>query len=160
MESMLLSIQTDMQECMMWIRIVCHGVAASPTHTLRLCQTDGEVIGYHTIPADNQGNIQRRGFIWTENLGYIEFKDFIAKYLTDISLPTTNNFDTQYMYDVPISISGDGTLIGGWSGYTATTRWGWALKLDHAIVVPERPRNLTAKLDIVKRNEVTLNPDY
>jgi hypothetical protein len=115
---------------------------------------DGIAIGFYNINI-NQG---RKGFVWSENLGYIEFSNFVTSYASDITLPEGVNFYDQYYIDTPICISRDGKTIIGWSafGSSVATR-AWALSLAEPIKIINRPQNLVVKVDIPSRNIVNLS---
>ncbi|MGC3979617.1 MAG: T9SS type A sorting domain-containing protein [Paludibacteraceae bacterium] len=118
---------------------------------------NGIVVGYRSAYSD-LGEMLRFAFIWSEKIGYVEMPDFFKTYAPDITLPDNLTF-TENAVNVPMGISADGKTIGGWIGYGMFYRWGWALQLENAIVVPQRPTDLTASADVEKRNEVTLNWD-
>lgn len=118
---------------------------------------NGTVVGYRSA-SDESGNTLRFAFIWSEKIGYVEMADFFKIYAPDITLPENLTF-TEKALNVPMGISADGKTIAGWIGYSIFERWCWATQLENDIVVPLRPIDLTANVDVEKRNEVTLNWD-
>ncbi|MDR1758043.1 MAG: leucine-rich repeat protein [Bacteroidales bacterium] len=104
-------------------------------------------------------------FIWNEKMGFMYLRDFLDAFAPNLAMPAVdpnfpNVFDfskTTEIIDVVNSISADGLTITGWSGYSAIARKAWAIKLSSSPNLIDRPRNLTAKVDMQSRNHVILN---
>ncbi|MFV0469498.1 MAG: leucine-rich repeat protein [Dysgonomonas sp.] len=122
---------------------------ASPTGV----SNDGLVVGYRPSTTG------RKGFVWSEKLGYVELKDFIDTYAADVELPEffqfTNDEDEEF-FDVPMHISGDGKVIVGWRGQSAVYRKAWVLSLAKQLDLMNRPLGLTAAVPAETRNTVNL----
>ncbi|GHT18193.1 hypothetical protein FACS189429_4230 [Bacteroidia bacterium] len=121
---------------------------------------NGFVVGF----AQRGDNFEsgRRAFIWSDKLGFMYFDQFLARYCPDIVLPNDPIYSfapAEARFDVPMSISADGLVICGWSGYGATSQKGWILCLADALDLIDRPKNLTAEVPVADRNKVVLNWD-
>jgi hypothetical protein len=115
---------------------------------------DGIVVGFRSTAAGG-----RKGFLWSDKLGYIELKDFIEKYTPEITLSEdfrfSNDEDDFYM-DVPMTISGDGLVISGYRG-AGMIRKIWVIALPAPLDLLDRPFALKAGVDLQTRNVVKLN---
>ncbi|MDR0681279.1 MAG: leucine-rich repeat protein [Dysgonamonadaceae bacterium] len=115
---------------------------------------DGTVVGFRNTVAGG-----RKGFIWSDKLGYIELKDFIEKYMPEITLSEDfrfSNDESDFYMDVPMTISGDGLVIAGWRG-AGVIRKTWVITLPAPLDLISRPFALTAYADPQTRNVVELN---
>ena len=115
---------------------------------------DGTVVGFRDTAAGG-----RKGFIWSDKLGYIELKDFIEKYTPEITLSEDfqfSNDESDFFMDVPMTISGDGLIISGWRG-AGVIRKIWVVALPAPLDLVSRPFALTAHVDPQTRNVVELN---
>jgi len=101
----------------------------------------------------------REGFVWSERLGYTCMRDFLDTYATGVEIPSGDFFNfpkNEAIFDTPMSISADGLVIAGWSGYSALATHGWLLCLADTLNLIDRPKNLTASVNIPQRNVVNL----
>jgi hypothetical protein len=115
---------------------------------------DGTVVGFRETSGGG-----RKGFIWSDRLGYIELKDFIEKYTPEITLSEDfqfSNDDSDFYMDVPMTISGDGLVIAGYRG-AGVIRKTWVIELPAPLDLVSRPHSLTALADPQTRNVVELN---
>ena len=113
---------------------------------------DGVVIGYRT--SENG----RKGFVWSKDLNYMEFFDYMKKYAPEIasSLPTGINFSNDHpAHSVPMHISSDGLTMSGWNA-VGNSRVVWMFRLKEAPMVYPAPQALNAKVQIPNRNVVDL----
>ncbi|GHT40452.1 hypothetical protein FACS189437_06060 [Bacteroidia bacterium] len=121
---------------------------------------NGFVVGFANRGANFDGG--RRAFIWSDKLGFMYFDQFLETYCPDVELPNDPIYSfspTEARFDVPMSISADGLVISGWSGYGAMSQKGWILCLADALDLIDRPKNLTAEVPVADRNKVILNWD-
>ncbi|MDR1811162.1 MAG: leucine-rich repeat domain-containing protein [Prevotella sp.] len=128
--------------------------SSSPTSV----SDNGFVIGFHQRGAAFESG--RQGFVWSEKLGLTYLRDFIDQYAPDAEIPSGDFFNfpkEEAIYDTPMSISADGLVIAGWSGYSAIATHGWLLCLADTLNLIDRPRNLSATVDIARRNVVNLS---
>jgi len=133
--------------------IVFGGENSSPTSV----SDNGFVVGFQQRSTAFESG--RQGFVWSEKLGYTFFRDFIDKYAADAEIPGGDFFSfpkDEAIYDVPMSISADGLVIAGWSGYNAIATHGWLLCLADTLDLIDRPQSLKASVDLALRNVVTL----
>jgi hypothetical protein len=113
---------------------------------------NGTVIGFYNLP-----NSARKGFVWSEALGFVDFANFLSVYAKDVVLPDDADFSPDYpSFDVPMGISADGKTITGWKGQSALTTSAWALKLSKAITPYSRPQHFEAKVNVPARTKVDL----
>jgi hypothetical protein len=115
---------------------------------------DGLVVGFRSTVGEG-----RKGFLWSDKLGYIELKDFIEKYTPEIILSQDfqfSNNDNDYMMDVPMSVSADGLIFTGWRG-AGIVRKIWVVALPAPLDLVSRPHGLTASVDPATRNVVELS---
>jgi hypothetical protein len=102
----------------------------------------------------------RQAFIWSERLGLMNMLDFITEYCPDIVLPDDpilNFSNTEARFDEPMSISADGLVISGWSGYTPLARKSWIICIADTLELIDRPHNLQASVNVEERNKVNLS---
>ncbi|MDR1653647.1 MAG: leucine-rich repeat protein [Prevotellaceae bacterium] len=100
----------------------------------------------------------RQAFIWSERLGLMNMLDFMNKFCPDIVLPDDPFFsfsNTEARIDQPMSISADGLVIAGWSGYSPVAAKSWIICLADALDLIDRPRNL--QVNVENRNKVNLS---
>jgi hypothetical protein len=120
---------------------------------------NGFVVGFKSV-SETGGRI---AFIWSEKLGYMNFRQFIDKYLPNMQVPKVDNSDFFHfptdgsIMDVPMDISADGLTICGWTGYNTLSRRGWAIQIPDTLDLVDRPHNLTAEVNVAKRNHVNLS---
>ncbi|MDR2806096.1 MAG: T9SS type A sorting domain-containing protein, partial [Dysgonamonadaceae bacterium] len=122
--------------------------------TASAVSNDGTVVGFRSTTGDG-----RKGFIWSDKLGYIELKDFIEKYTPEIALSEDfqfSNDENDFYMDVPMTISGDGLVISGWRG-AGVIRKTWVIALPAPLDLVSRPFALAATVDPQTRNKVVLN---
>jgi hypothetical protein len=112
---------------------------------------DGLVLGFRDLASEG-----RKGFLWSDKLGYIELKEFFENYAPEIILPEYYQFtndDNDFMLDVPSTISGDGLVLSGYRGAGIVRRI-WVVALPAPLDLVSRPSGVTASVDPAKRNEV------
>jgi hypothetical protein len=95
-----------------------------------------------------------KGFVWSKELGYMDFRDFVSTYASDVLIPVSLqnvlNPTTINPYIIN-AISADGLSITLWAANK-----GFVLKFEAPIVVAPAPKNLTATVDRNLRNKVVL----
>jgi hypothetical protein len=114
---------------------------------------DGVVVGYRSAE-----NGTRKGFVWSKDLNYMTFSDYIEKYAPEVasSLPVGIDFSNDNSaYSFPMHISSDGLTISGLHA-VGNTRVVWLLRLKEAPKVYPAPKSLNAKVQIPNRNVVDL----
>lgn len=114
---------------------------------------DGIVVGFREIGV----MMARIGFVWSEIIGYQDLGDFITTYAPDMNIPEYVNFNAPEMerLEVPISISADGTTIGGWA-ITNSESVINAFILRLGAPIPQLNRAQDLKAEISNRNQVSL----
>jgi hypothetical protein len=121
--------------------------------TASAVSNDGLMVGFRTV---GEG---RKGFLWSDKLGYIELKDFIEKYTPEITLSEDfqfSNDENDYYMDVPMTISGDGLVISGYRG-AGVMRKIWVIALPAPLDLVSRPHKLTADVAPQTRKVVQLS---
>ncbi len=113
---------------------------------------NGVVVGYYNLP-----NEVRKGFVWSQEMGFADLSNYISTYAKDIQLPEGINFnpDNRTLDNIAF-ISSDGTILGGWTAPMPLFNQAWVLKFNSPVTVSARPLNLEAKVSIPDRNKVTL----
>ncbi|MDR1763992.1 MAG: leucine-rich repeat protein [Dysgonamonadaceae bacterium] len=119
---------------------------------------NGFVVGFHQRGTAFESG--RQGFVWSEKLGFTYLRDFIDKYAPDAEIPSGDFFNfpkNEAIFDTPMSISADGLVIAGWSGYSAIATHGWLLCIPDTLNLIDRPQNLKASVNLAQRNSVSLS---
>lgn len=124
-------------------------------HMVGAVSNDGFLIGvYHSpylaTPTD-------KGFVWNEELGFMDFGEFVSLYAPDIDLPVAlNSLDVRNPYKYTIhTMTPDGLNI------TILTEGlriknAYVLSLENPITVLPFPRNFTAEVSRPDRDKVNL----
>lgn len=116
---------------------------------------DGTVVGCYLTSSS-----VRRSFIWSFDMGFMELKDFISLYLSDLTIPLafSRNFnDGVRGNNELVAISADGMMISGYAKTTNIATQPFIIKLDGALDILPYPENLTAV--VADRNDVTISWD-
>jgi len=98
-----------------------------------------------------------KGFVWSKELGFMDFGEFIATFASDIELPAAlASLDPANQYNYALnSISADGLNITIWTtGFRIKNAY--VLSLNEAIVVLPYPKNLTGETEPPAINTVKL----
>ena len=123
------------------------------TMTPTAVTNDGLVVGFR------ETGLGRKGFFWSDQLGYVGLRDFIDTYASDIELPAFFQFteDENEQNGTTITdISADGKVLTGWRGRDAVDRRAWVLTLANDLELMNRPLNLKATVSVEERNKVQL----
>jgi hypothetical protein len=103
---------------------------------------NGLVIGYSSF-SDSFGS-WRYGFVYSEEMGFVDLSEFIDIFAPDLRLPPDVQFHEKF-FTVPMDISADGKVITGWHGAGVSDRMSWVLKLAETPQQSlKQPRNLRA----------------
>lgn len=114
---------------------------------------NGIALGVYRTPAEID-----KGFVWSKELDFMDFGDFISVYVKDVTIPNLlqrafNPDDGTSSYAL-MSITPDGLSIAIWMSAPRTYQ-AYVLSLESSVEVIPYPRNLTATT--TDRNKVTLN---
>jgi hypothetical protein len=94
-----------------------------------------------------------KGFVWSSDLGFTDFGEFVATYASDITFPVNlqNAFDPQTFNPYAVNaITPDGQSITILAGYA------FVLKLDAPIIIVPYPENVSVSVSRSERNNVVL----
>lgn len=120
---------------------------------------NGVAIGYYNLTT-NPTNSPRKGFVWSEEMGFLDFFNYLSTYAKDVTVPTDIDFRPSYgSIDVPTCISPDGRIISGWTGISQFQPRTFVLILANDLVVYQRPQNFTASVNLYARTKVNLTWD-
>lgn len=98
----------------------------------------------------------RTAFAYSKTLGFMDMGDFVTTFASDMDIPADMMFDPSVKdLKVPMSVTGDGKVIVGYSGPSNIIRYPWAMKIANELVIYKKPNNLIAT--VTDRNKVTLS---
>lgn len=98
----------------------------------------------------------RIAFAYSKSLGFMDMGDFVTTFAPDMDIPADMLFDPAAKdLKVPMSVTGDGKVIVGYTGPSNVMRKPWAMMIATELIIYNKPSNLTAT--VTERNKVTLS---